>query len=191
MEIILLERVARLGSMGDVVTVKDGFARNYLIPQAKAMRATEANKVEFEARKGDIQKQNTERQKEAQKIASKLDGVKVELVRQASDDGRLYGSVTVRDIGEELEAKGFQLPRQNLLLERTIKTVGSFTVKVTPHPEVEIEIPVRVARNESEFLSWDEPEEEEVVEETAESEETTEATDATDATDESDEENAA
>ncbi len=156
MEIILLERVARLGGMGDVVEVKNGFARNYLIPQGKALRATAANKSDFEARKGDISKQNKERFAEAEKFAKKLEGVKVELVRQASDDGRLYGSVTVRDIGAALEEMGHTIPRQNLLLERAIKEVGSYEVTVMPHPEIEMSLPVRVARNESEFLTWDE-----------------------------------
>jgi len=164
MEIILLERVANLGGMGDLVEVKNGFARNYLIPQGKAMRATASNKVEFEARKGEIEKQNKERLGEAEKFAKKIEGTMIELVRQASDDGRLYGSITVRDIGAALTEKGFEIPRQNLLLERAIKEVGSYEVTVMPHPEVELILPVRVARNESEFLTWDDEEEEEVVE---------------------------
>lgn len=177
MEIILLERVARLGDMGDVVTVKNGFARNYLIPQNKALRATAANKTEFEARKGEIAKQNDARKADASAFAKKIEGTIVELVRQASDDGRLYGSVTVRDIGAALTDKGFEIPRQNLLLERTIKEVGSYEVKVMPHPEIEVVLPVRIARNESEFLAWDdEPEEEEAaVEETVTPEVTEEA----------------
>lgn len=158
MEIILLERVANLGGMGDLVEVKNGFARNYLIPQGKALRATAANKNEFEARKGEIEKQNKARLAEAKALAKKLEGTMVELVRQASDDGRLYGSVTVRDIGAALEEKGFELPRQNLLLERAIKEVGAYEVTVMPHPEIELVLPVRVARNESEFLTWEEDE---------------------------------
>ncbi len=155
MEIILLEKVTRLGNMGDIVTVKGGFARNYLIPQGKALRATAENKAEFEARKEEIAKQNQARKTEAEQTAKQLAGMIVELVRQASDDGRLYGSVTVRDIGEFLEGKGFKIPRQNLLLEKAIKEVGSYTVTVMLHPEVEIELAVRVARNESEFLDWE------------------------------------
>ncbi len=185
MEIILLERVARLGDMGDIVDVKNGFGRNYLIPQGKALRATAANKTEFEARKGEISKQNDARKGEAQKVADKIEGTVVELVRQASDDGRLYGSITVRDIGTELAAKGFDIPRQNLLLERAIKAVGSFEVKVMPHPEIEVTLPVRVARNESEFINWDEEEEEEVVE-TAEVTETTAEAEVEEATAEED-----
>lgn len=158
MEVILLEKVTRLGGMGDVVTVKDGFARNYLIPQGKALRATNENKAEFETRKGEIEKQNQARMSEAQKLAKKLEGTVIELVRQASDDGRLYGSVTVRDIGQFLDDKGFEIPRQNLQLDKTIKEVGSYSVKVMPHPEITLELPVRVARNESEFLTWDEEE---------------------------------
>ena len=155
MEVILLERVARLGDMGDLAEVKNGFARNYLIPQGKAMRATAANKAEFEARKSEIAKQNDAKKAEAAKMADKLEGTIIELVRQASDDGRLYGSVTVRDIGTALAEKGFDLPRQNLLLEHAIKVVGSFQVKVMPHPEIEVILPVRIARNESEFLDWE------------------------------------
>ena len=158
MEIILLEKVARLGAMGDVVTVKDGFARNYLIPQGKALRATSANKSEFEARKGEIEKQNAARRVEADKLAKQLEGTVIELVRQASEDGKLYGSVTVRDIGEVLEQKGFNIPRQNLLLERAIKETGAFEVTVMPHPEIEVVLPVRIARNESEFINWEEDE---------------------------------
>ena len=180
MEIILLERISRLGDMGDVVTVKNGFARNYLIPQGKALRATAANKNEFESRKGEIAKQNDARKAEAQAFAKKIEGTVVELVRQASDDGRLYGSVTVRDIGAELTEKGFEIPRQNLLLERTIKEVGSYEVKVTPHPEIEVVLPVRIARNESEFLTWDdESEEEETAAEEVAEETVTESEQAT------------
>ncbi len=155
MEIILLERVANLGSMGDLVEVKNGFARNYLIPQGKALRATATNKSEFQSRKGEIEKQNKERLVEATEFAKKLEGTLVELVRQASDDGRLYGSVTVRDIGAALTEKGFEIPRQNLLLERAIKDVGAYEVTVMPHPEIELVLPVRVARNESEFITWE------------------------------------
>lgn len=156
MEVILLERVARLGDMGDLVSVKNGFARNYLIPQGKALRATAANKNEFESRKAEFEKQNKARFVEAEKLAKKLEGTTIELVRQASDDGRLYGSVTVRDIGAALEEKEFNIPRQNLLLERAIKEVGAYEVTVMPHPEIELILPVRVARNESEFLTWEE-----------------------------------
>lgn len=155
MEIILLQKVASLGAMGDVVTVKNGYARNYLIPQGKALRATKENKAEFEARKDEIAKQNAALLAEAQKTADKLEGTIVELVRQASDDGRLYGSVTVRDIGASLEEKGFEIPRQNLLLGKAIKEIGEYSVKVMPHPEIELELPVRVARTESELHSWE------------------------------------
>lgn len=164
MEVILLERVARLGDMGDVAEVKNGFARNYLIPQGKAMRATAANKAEFETRKAEIAKINDAKKVDASKVAKKLEGVIIELVRQASDDGRLYGSVTVRDIGLFMEEKGFEIPRQNLLLERAIKEVGSYEVTVAPHPEIEVVLPVRVARNESEFLDWEAEEAKEAAE---------------------------
>jgi large subunit ribosomal protein L9 len=142
--------------MGDVVSVKNGYARNYLIPQGKALRATNENKAEFEARKDEIAKQNAAKLTEAEKFAKQIEGTIVELVRQASDDGRLYGSVTVRDIGQFLEEKGFAIPRQNLLLGAAIKEIGEYKVKVMPHPEVELELPVRIARTESEFGSWEE-----------------------------------
>ena len=156
MEVILLEKVSRLGAMGDVVKVKDGFARNFLLPQNKALRATAANKESFEARKDEIAAQNVVRRGEAEKVAAKLKDVKIDLVRAAADDGKLYGSVTVRDIGEALEAQGFSVPRQNLLLETPIKTIGQFEVRVMPHAEIELMLPVRVVRNESEFTRMDE-----------------------------------
>ena len=155
MDIILLEKVHRLGGMGDKVKVKDGFARNYLIPQGKALRATKDNTAKFEAMRGEIEARNNAAKAEAEKVAAKLKGVKVELIRAASEEGKLYGSVTVRDIGAALEAKGFSIPRQNLVLETTIRTIGQYDVRVMPHPEVEIRIPVRIARNESEFTMMD------------------------------------
>jgi large subunit ribosomal protein L9 len=155
-EIILLEKVNRLGNMGDTVTVKNGFARNYLIPQGKALRASKANIEFFESKKAEIKAQNDSRRKEAEKIAKKLEGTKIDLVRAAADDGKLYGSVTVRDIGDALEAMGFAIPRQNLLIDTTIKTIGQFEVRVMPHPEIELKLPVRVMRNESEFTRMDE-----------------------------------
>lgn len=155
MEIILLEKITRLGSMGDTVKVKDGFARNYLIPQGKALRATKENKVVFEAQRAQIEARNNQMKAEAEKLAEKLKTVKVELVRAASDEGKLYGSITVRDIGMALEAQGFDIPRQNLLIETAIKTVGQYEARVTLHPEVVVKLSLRVARNESEFSMMD------------------------------------
>lgn len=155
MEIILLEKINRLGGMGDTVKVKDGFARNYLIPQGKALRATKANLALFEAQRAEISARNAARKSEAEKIAAKLKDVKIELVRAASDEGKLYGSITVRDIGQALEEKGFDVPRQNILLDVTIRTIGQYEVRVLPHPEIELKLPLRVGRNESEFRMMD------------------------------------
>lgn len=155
MEIILLEKINRLGSMGETVKVKDGFARNYLIPNGKALRATNENKAKFEAQRAQIEARNNQMKAEAEKLAAKLKTVKVELVRAASDDGKLYGSITVRDIGTALEAQGFNIPRQDLLIETPIKTVGQFEVRVTLHSEVTMKLSVRVARNEAEFTMLD------------------------------------
>jgi large subunit ribosomal protein L9 len=151
MEIILLEKINRLGGMGDTVKVKDGFARNYLIPQGKALRATKANLALFDAQKAEIAARNAARKAEAEKIAAKLKDVKIELVRAASDDGKLYGSITVRDVGQVLEEKGFALPRQNILLDTQIRTIGQYEVRVMPHPEIELKLPLRIARNDAEF----------------------------------------
>ena len=155
MEIILLEKINRLGTIGDTVKVKDGFARNYLLPQGKALRATQDNKAKFEAQRAQIEARSNQLKAEAQKLADKLAKVKVELVRAAGDDGKLYGSITVRDVGQALEAQGFDIPRQNLLLDVIIKTIGQYDVRVTLHPEVELKLPLRVGRNEGEFKMMD------------------------------------
>ncbi len=160
MQVILLEKVARLGAIGDTVTVKDGFARNYLIPQGKALRASKENTAKFEAQRAEIEKRNAASRSEAEKLAKKLEKVKIELVRAASEEGKLYGSVTVRDIGQALEAQGFNIPRQNLVLSTNIRTIGQYEVRVMPHPEIELKLPVRIARNESEFSIMDESKEE-------------------------------
>lgn len=155
MEIILLEKIARLGGIGDTVNVKNGFARNYLIPQGKALRASKENLAHFESQRAEIEKRNNAARSEAEKLAKKLQGVKIELVRAASEEGKLYGSVTVRDIGHALEAQGYNIPRQNLILSVTIRSIGQYDVRVQLHPEVEVKLPVRVARNESEFSMMD------------------------------------
>ncbi len=155
MEVILLEKINRLGGMGDSVKVKDGFARNYLIPQGKALRSTKSNLALFETQRAEIAARNDQRKAEAMQLAVKMKDVKVELVRAASDEGKLYGSITVRDIGHALEAQGFDIPRQNLLLETTIRTVGKYEARILLHPEVEFKLPLRVGRNESEFSMMD------------------------------------
>ena len=149
MEIILLERVAKLGAIGDVVKVKDGFARNFLIPQKKALRATEANKKVFEARRAEIEAQNKERRGEAEKAAKKIEGVSITLIRQASEDGRLYGSVGPRDVADQLKEAGHDIDRKFVQIDNTIKTTGNYKVKIALHPEVIVEIKLAIARNEA------------------------------------------
>lgn len=150
MEVILLERIHRLGGMGDTVRVRDGFARNFLIPQKKALRATEANKKVFEARRAEIEAHNAAERGKAQAYAAKLENVAVTLVRQASEEGKLYGSVTVRDIADALKAQGHDINRSLVVVKQTIKNTGSFTAELHLHPEVIAPIAVNVVRNESE-----------------------------------------
>lgn len=147
MEVILLEQVARLGAIGDVVNVKPGFARNYLIPQEKALRATKANKAVFEGRRDALAAKDAERKAEAEALVKKLADVTVKVVRQASEGGQLYGSVAVRDIGDALEAEGYTLDNRFINLNQAIKMLGLFEVLIRPHPEVETSIRVHVARN--------------------------------------------
>ena len=147
MEVILLERIARLGAIGDVVNVKNGFARNYLIPQSKALRANEANKKVFEAQRAALEAQNQERRAEAEKQAAALQEAVVTVIRQASDDGKLYGSVAVRDVSDALEAEGHQIDRRLIDLNQAIKSLGLYDVTVNLHPEVPVTIKVHVARN--------------------------------------------
>ena len=150
MEIILLERIEKLGQMGDVVTVKDGFARNYLLPQRKALRATKDNMARFETDRGALEARNLERKTEAEAVGEKMEGAKIVLVRQASDMGQLYGSATARDIAEGLIENGYQVDRQQVVLERPIKTLGIHGVRVVLHPEIFITVDVNVARSEAE-----------------------------------------
>lgn len=161
MEVILLERVARLGAIGDVVSVKPGFARNYLIPQEKALRATKANKQVFEGRRDALAAKDAERKTEAEKLVATLSDVTVTVVRQASEGGQLYGSVAVRDIADALEAEGHTIDRSIINLNEAIKSLGLYQVGIRPHAEVETEIRVHVARNA------DSPIPEEVLEEAA------------------------
>jgi large subunit ribosomal protein L9 len=150
MEVILLERVAKLGQMGEVVRVKDGFARNFLLPQGKALRATEANKAKFEVMKVDLQAKNLATKAEADKIGSKLDGKSFAVVRQASETGQLYGSVSPRDLAILLTENGFEVERNQVWLNAPIKTIGQHKVPVQLHPELEVMITVNVARSADE-----------------------------------------
>jgi large subunit ribosomal protein L9 len=150
MEVILLERVAKLGQMGDVVRVKDGFARNYLLPKGKALRATKENKTRFETMKVDLEARNLEQKGEAQKIAEKLDKQTFTVIRQAAEGGQLYGSVSPRDLAELVSAKGIALNRAQIALNTPIKAIGKYTVPITLHPEVEVSVTVVVARNADE-----------------------------------------
>jgi large subunit ribosomal protein L9 len=150
MEVILLERVAKLGQMGDVVRVKDGFARNYLLPKGKALRATKENKTRFDTMKVELEAHNLERRGEAQQVAAKLDGQSFTVLRQAAEGGQLYGSVSPRDIADLVSAKGFTLNRSQVALNTPIKAIGKFTVPITLHPEVEVAVTVTVARNADE-----------------------------------------
>jgi large subunit ribosomal protein L9 len=150
MEVILLERVAKLGQMGDVVRVKDGFARNFLLPQGKALRATKDNKAKFEGMKAQLETRNLELKSEADKIATKVDGQSFVVIRQASETGQLYGSVTPRDIATLLEKGGFTVSRGQIALNAPIKTIGSHKVPVALHPEVDVSITINVARSADE-----------------------------------------
>jgi large subunit ribosomal protein L9 len=150
MEVILLERVAKLGQMGDVVRVKDGFARNFLLPKGKALRATDANKSKFESMKAELQAKNLETKSEAGKVGSKLDGKSFPVLRQASESGQLYGSVSPRDLAALLSENGFEVDRNQIALNTPIKTIGQHKVPVQLHPEVEVTITVNVARTADE-----------------------------------------
>lgn len=150
MQVILLERVAKLGQMGDVVKVRDGFARNFLLPQGKALRATEANKASFEDQKAQLEARNLETRKEAEVMAAKLDGTSYIVIRSASDTGALYGSVTPRDIADAATADGFTIDRRQVVLNAPIKTLGVHDLSVVLHPEVVAKISVNVARSAEE-----------------------------------------
>jgi len=150
MDIILLERVEKLGSIGDVVTVKDGFARNYLLPQKKALRANEANRKVFEANRERLEAENASRRGEAEKAGEKVAGTELVLIRSSSNSGQLYGSVSVRDLAEALKAKGHDINKGQIILERPIKTIGMFEVKVALHPEVHVTVKANIARSDDE-----------------------------------------
>ena len=150
MEVILLERVAKLGEMGDVVRVKDGYARNFLLPYHKALRATAANKSKFEVMKADLQAKNAAAKKEAETSGAELDGQAFVVLRQASEIGQLYGSVSPRDIAGLISQSGFKVERNQIALNTPIKTIGTHKVPVALHPEVEVSITVYVARSDDE-----------------------------------------
>ena len=150
MEIILLERIEKLGTIGDVVTVKDGYARNYLLPNKKALRANEANRKVFEANRSKIEADNAARRADAEGHAGNVEGKSVVLIRASSNSGQLYGSVSVRDIADALNADGANVSKSMIVLERPIKTIGVFDVKVALHPEVSVNVKVNVARSPDE-----------------------------------------
>jgi len=150
MEVILLERISRLGQMGDTVKVKDGFARNFLLPQGKALRANEANKKKFEGQRAQLEARNLERKSEAQAIADRLDGQSFVVVRSAGETGQLYGSVSTRDIADLLTAEGYTVSRNQVELNQPIKAIGLTNIAIALHPEVEITITLNIARTADE-----------------------------------------
>jgi large subunit ribosomal protein L9 len=150
MEVILLERVAKLGQMGETVRVKDGFARNFLLPKGKALRATAANKERYAGMRQDLEAKNLEDRSEAQTVADKLDGKTFVAIRQASESGHLYGSVSARDVADLVTEGGFAITRSQVALNAPIKTIGQHKVEIALHPEVEVKVAVIVARNAEE-----------------------------------------
>src|ERR1700753_1075814 len=150
MQVILLERVEKLGQIGDEVRVKDGFARNFLLPKKKALRATKANREFFQAQKQHIEANNLRLKGEAQKIADKLNGQKFTLIRQAGDRGQLYGSVSPRDVADAMEKAGFKVDRHQIQISQAIKAIGLFSLPVVLHPEVKVNVTINVARSEDE-----------------------------------------
>jgi large subunit ribosomal protein L9 len=150
MEVILLERMGRLGQIGDVVTVKDGYARNFLLPQGKALRATEANRKHFESERSQLEARDLERKTEAEAVAKKLDGESFIVIRQAGDNGQLYGSVSTRDIATAVTEGGFSIERRQVMLDKPIKTLGLHEVRISLHGEVIPHVVVNVARTDDE-----------------------------------------
>ncbi|MEM7290411.1 MAG: 50S ribosomal protein L9 [Pseudomonadota bacterium] len=150
MDVILLERIAKLGQLGDIVTVKPGYARNFLLPQGKALRANEANKAKFEADRADLEARNEERKSEAEKIKSEVDGNTYVIIRSAGQTGQLYGSVSSRDIAAVLDEAGFKINRNQVSLSAPIKVIGLHELQLVLHPEVDAGISVNVARSEDE-----------------------------------------
>jgi large subunit ribosomal protein L9 len=150
MQVILLERIGRLGQMGDVVNVKDGYARNFLLPQKKALRATKENLAKFEENRGHLEARDLELKKEAEAVSAKLNGKSFIAIRQAGDTGQLYGSVTSRDIADVVTSGGFSLDRRQIVMDRPIKTLGVHAIRVALHPEVIVQVTLNVARSDDE-----------------------------------------
>jgi large subunit ribosomal protein L9 len=150
MEVILLERIAKLGQMGEVVKVRDGFARNFLLKRGKALRATNENRAKFDGMKAELEARNLKAKGEAGKVAEKIEGQNVIVLRQASETGQLFGSVSVRDVVVAFEAQGIAISRNQVMLDAPIKTIGKHTVLVAVHPEVEVQVTVTVARSADE-----------------------------------------
>jgi large subunit ribosomal protein L9 len=150
MQIILLERVENLGSIGDVVSVKDGYARNYLLPQKKALRANDANRQVFEANRERLEKENAERRTEAEKEGQAIDGAEVVLIRASSNSGQLYGSVNVRDIAQALQEQGHKVDKRQVVMGSPIKAIGLHEVTIALHPEVRVAVKANVARSDDE-----------------------------------------
>jgi large subunit ribosomal protein L9 len=148
--VVLMERIEKLGQMGQVVNVKPGFARNYLLPQKKAMRATKANLAYFETQRHQLEASNLNRKTEAEAVAGKLDGLRVVVIRQAGESGQLYGSVSSRDIAMAVTEAGFTVERHQVVLDHTIKTLGLHPVRVALHPEVAVSVSVNVAQSAEE-----------------------------------------
>jgi large subunit ribosomal protein L9 len=150
MQVILLERIRALGQMGDVVNVRDGYARNYLLPQGKALRATKENQTKFEQQRADLEARNLDLKKDADAVGKRLDAQTFVAIRQAGDTGQLYGSVSTRDIAEMITAGGFAIDRRQVILPQPIKELGLHPVAVTLHPEVEVNVMINVARSQDE-----------------------------------------
>ncbi|WP_375461331.1 50S ribosomal protein L9 [uncultured Enterovirga sp.] len=150
MNVILLERVAKLGQMGDTVRVKDGYARNFLLPRGKALRASSANQQRFESQKVELEAHNLARRQDAERIGEKLDGKSFTIIRQAGDTGVLYGSVSTRDLADAVTADGFKIGREQIVMTTPVKTIGLHIVPVSLHPEVEVKITINVARSPEE-----------------------------------------
>jgi large subunit ribosomal protein L9 len=150
MEVILLERVAKLGQMGETVKVRSGYARNFLLPRGKALRATEGNKKHFETQRAQLEARNLERRKEAEVVSEKLNGQSFIILRQSGETGVLYGSVSTRDLAEIMTQNGFTVDRNQIVLNQPIKTIGLHTVPVALHPEVEVQVTINVARSPEE-----------------------------------------
>ncbi len=149
-DVILLERVEKLGQMGQVVKVRPGYARNYLLPQRKALRATKDNLAYFEKQRGQLEAQNLSRRSEAEQVAKKIEGVSVVVIRQAGESGQLYGSVTARDIADAVTQAGFTVTRAQVVLDKAIKTLGLYKQRVVLHPEVAVSVTVNVAQSAEE-----------------------------------------